>query len=184
MPDAGPQGTAHPITLTDGTTTRTREVTPADLGPIQALHRRCSPVSRALRYHAGKPELSPAGWRLLSDPERGTTLVTTTAQRTDRIIAMTNVMRTDQQGVGELAVLVEDEWQSKGLGTALAVHAADVARRAGHHTLTATVAVANTPMLHVLESLDAPPTRATGPVLDIHIPIAGDTCQEHVTTWA
>jgi GNAT superfamily N-acetyltransferase len=171
MPDAGPRRTAHPITLTDGTATRTRELAHADLGPIQALHRRCSLGSRALRYHAGKCELSRAGWRLLSDPERGTTLVTTTAQHTDRIIAMTNVMRTDQQGVGELAVLIEDAWQSKGLGTALAAHAADVARRAGHHTLTASVAAVNAPMLHVLESLDAPPTRATGPVLDIHIPL-------------
>ncbi|MGP4001781.1 GNAT family N-acetyltransferase [Streptomyces sp. 8N706] len=163
--------TAFPITLTDGTTTRTREATPADLGPIQALHRRCSLGSRALRYHAGKSQLSSAGWRQLSDPGRGTTLVTTTAQRTDRIIAMTNVMRTDQQGVGELAVLVEDAWQSKGLGTALAAHAAEVARRAGHHTLTAAVAAGNAPMLHVLESLDAPPARATGPVLDIQIPL-------------
>jgi GNAT superfamily N-acetyltransferase len=171
MPDAGPRGTTHPITLTDGTATRTREVTPADLGPIQELHRRCSLDSRALRYHAGKPQLSPAGWRLLSDPERGTTLITTTAERTDRIIAMTNVMRTGQQGVGELAVLIEDEWQSKGLGTALAAHAADVARRTGHHTLTAAVAACNEPMLHVLESLDAPHTRAPGPVLDIHIPL-------------
>jgi len=171
MPDAGPRGTAHPITLTDGTDTRTRELTDADLGPIQALHRRCSPGSRALRYHAGKPELSRAGWKMLSDPERGTTLVTTTAQHTDRIIAMTNVMRTPQQGVGELAMLIEDEWQSKGLGTALTAHAADVARRAGHHTLTAAVAAVNAPMLHVLESLDAPSTRATGPVLDIHIPL-------------
>ncbi|MGI5401341.1 N-acetyltransferase family protein [Streptomyces sp. CA-135486] len=171
MPDAGPRGTAHPITLADGTTTRTREVTPDDLGPIQALHHRCSQGSRALRYHAGKPELSPAGWRLLSDPERGTTLVTTTAECRDRIIAMTNVMRTDRPGVGELAVLVEDEWQSKGLGTALAAHAADMARRAGHHALTAVVAAINTPMLHVLESLDAPPVRTPGPVVDVYIPL-------------
>ncbi|NUL33766.1 GNAT family N-acetyltransferase [Streptomyces lunaelactis] len=172
MPDAGPRGTAHAITLTDGTSTRTREVTPDDLGPIQALHRRCSQGSRALRYHTGKPELSPAGWRLLSDPERGTTLVTTTAECRDRIIAMTNVMRTDRPGVGEFAVLVEDEWQSKGLGTALAAHAADVARRDGHHTLTAAVAAVNIPMLHVLERLDGPPIRTPGPVLDVHIPLS------------
>ncbi|MEU0394609.1 GNAT family N-acetyltransferase [Streptomyces sp. NPDC006208] len=171
MPDAGSPGIAHPITLNDGTTTRTREVTPADLGPIQALHHRCSPISRALRYHAGKPQLTTAGWRVLSDPQRGTTLVTTTEQHTDRIIAMTNVMRTDEQGVGELAVLVEDAWQSKGLGTALTAHAAQVARRAGHHTLTAAVAAGNAPMLHVLENLDAPRTRATGPVLAIQIPL-------------
>ncbi|TQK50144.1 acetyltransferase (GNAT) family protein [Streptomyces sp. SLBN-118] len=171
MPDAGPLGTAHPITLTDGTATRTREVTPDDLGPVQALHRRCSRGSRALRYHAGKPQLSWAGWRLLSDPERGTTLVTTTAERRDHIIAMTNVMRTDRPGVGELAVLVEDEWQSKGLGTALAAHAADVARRAGHHTLTAAVAAVNTPMLHVLKRLVMRPIRTPGPVLDVDIPL-------------
>ncbi|MFG2758887.1 GNAT family N-acetyltransferase [Streptomyces wuyuanensis] len=171
MPESGTTRTGHRITLTDGTPTRTREAIPADLGPVQALHRRCSPGSRAMRYHAGTPGLSAAGWRLLCDPERGTTLVTTTAQATDRIIAMTNVMRTDQLGVGEFAVLIEDAWQSKGLGTALAAHAADVARRDGHHTLTAAVAAANVPMLHVLENLDAPPVRAAGPVLDIEIPL-------------
>ncbi|MFI2371584.1 GNAT family N-acetyltransferase [Streptomyces sp. NPDC018833] len=170
MPDVH-RDTAHPITLTDGTATRTREATSADLEPIQALHRRCSPGSRALRYHAGKHQLSPAGWRVLCDPGRGTTLVTTPAQRTDHIIAMTNVMRTDRQGVSELAVLVEDAWQFKGLGTALAAHAVEVARRAGHHTLTAVVAAQNVPMLHVLESLDAPPPRAVGPILDIHVPL-------------
>ncbi|MEU2110488.1 GNAT family N-acetyltransferase [Streptomyces sp. NPDC019507] len=171
MSETGTRRTGHPITLADGTPTRTREATPADLGPVQALHRRCSPGSRAMRYHAGTPGLSAAGWRLLCDPQRGTTLVTTTAQRTDRIIAMTNVMRTGRQGVGEFAVLIEDAWQSKGLGTALAAHAAEVARRDGHHTLTAAVAAANVPMLHVLENLDAPPALATGPVLDIEIPL-------------
>jgi GNAT superfamily N-acetyltransferase len=89
----------------------------------------------------------------------------------DHIIAMTNVMRTDRQGVGELAVLVEDAWQSKGLGTALAAHAAEVARREGHHTLTAAVAAQNVPMLHVLASLDASPPRVAGLVLDIHVPL-------------
>jgi RimJ/RimL family protein N-acetyltransferase len=171
MPDACTRGTAYPITLSDGTTTRTREVTPSDLGPIQALHRRCSLDSRAMRYHAGKTVLTPAEWRQLSDPKRGTMLVTSPGLRTDHIIAMTNVMRTDQQGVGELAILIEDAWQYKGLGTALAVHAAAVARQAGHHTLTAVVAAGNAPMLHVLESLDAEPARAMGPVLDIHIPL-------------
>ncbi|MEU2156389.1 GNAT family N-acetyltransferase [Streptomyces sp. NPDC019396] len=172
MADGIARGTGHPITLTDGTTTRTREMTPADLAPVQALHRRCSPDSRARRYHTGKPELSRAGWRLLCDPRRGTTLVTTAGRHADHIIAMTNVMRTDRQGVGELAVLIEDTWQFKGLGTALAAHAAEIARSQGHHTLTATVAVDNTPMLHVLESLDAPPALASdGPVIDVRIPL-------------
>ncbi|CAL9674851.1 hypothetical protein SUDANB105_07799 [Streptomyces sp. enrichment culture] len=171
MPDAGRRETAHPITLTDGTTTRTREATPVDLAPVQELHHRCSLGSRALRYHAGKSGISSAEWRQLSNPERGTTLVTTPADRTDHIIAMTNVMRTDQQGVGELAILVEDAWQARGLGTALVEHAASVARREGHHTLTAVVAASNEPMLHVLEKLEATPTDTTGPVLDLRIPL-------------
>ncbi|MEV0961408.1 GNAT family protein [Streptomyces sp. NPDC049910] len=171
MSAPGTRRTGHPITLADGTLTRTREAAPADLGPVQALHRRCSVGSRAMRYHAGTPGLSAAGWRLLCDPQRGTTLVTATAQRADRIIAMTNVMRTDRQGVGEFAVLIEDAWQSKGLGTALAAHAAEVARRIGLHTLTASVAAANAPMLHVLERLDVPAAHVTGPVVDIEIPL-------------
>jgi GNAT superfamily N-acetyltransferase len=173
MPDAGRRDAAHSITLTDGTATRTRKAAPADLAPIQELHRRCSPGSRALRYHAGKSGLSPAEWRQLSSPERGTTLVTTPAERTDHIIAMTNVMRTDRQGVGELAILIEDAWQAKGLGTALAEHAATVARREGHHTLAAAVVASNKPMLHVLEKLDATPVAATGAVLDLRIPLQG-----------
>ncbi|MFI6036010.1 GNAT family N-acetyltransferase [Streptomyces sp. NPDC051315] len=171
MPDAGCRGATHSIALTDGTATRTRNATPGDLAPVQELHRRCSLGSRALRYHAGKSGISPAEWRQLSNPERGTTLVTTPADRADHIIAMTNVMRTDQQGVGELAILVEDAWQCRGLGTALAEHATTVARREGHHTLTAAVAASNKPMLHVLERLDATPAEATGPVLDLRIPL-------------
>ncbi|MBV7694409.1 GNAT family N-acetyltransferase [Streptomyces sp. TRM70350] len=171
MPDAGCRDATHSITLTDGTATRTREATPVDLGPVQQLHRRCSPGSRALRYHAGKSQLSAAEWRHLSNPESGTTLVTTPAERADHVIAMTNVMRTDRQGVGELAILVEDAWQAKGLGTALAEHAATVARREGHHTLTAAVAASNKPMLHVLQRLHATPADATGPILDLRIPL-------------
>lgn len=171
MPDAGRRDATHSITLTDGSAIRTREAAAADLAPVQELHRRCSLGSRALRYHAGKSGLSPAEWRQLSSPERGTTLVTTPAERTDHIIAMTNVMRTDQQGVGELAILVEDAWQARGLGTALAHHAAAVARGEGHHTLAAAVAASNKPMLHILEKLDATPVDATGSVLDLRIPL-------------
>lgn len=169
MPDASRRDDAHSITLTDGTATRTREAAPVDLVPVQELHRRCSLGSRALRYHAGKMGISPAEWRQLSNPERGTTLVTAPAERTEYIIAMTNVMRTDQQGVGELAILVEDAWQARGLGTALAEHAATVARREGHYALAAAVAMSNKPMLHVLEKLDARPVDAEGPVLDLRI---------------
>ena len=71
--------------------------------------------------------------------------------------------------VAEFAILVEDAWQARGLGTALAEHAATVARREGHHTLAAAVAASNKPMLHVLEKLDATPVDATGPVLDLRI---------------
>jgi GNAT superfamily N-acetyltransferase len=169
MSDASRRDAAHSITLTDGTATRTRKAATADLAPVQELHQRCSLGSRALRYHAGKAGLSPAEWRQLSNPERGTTLVTTPTERTDHIIAMTNVMRTDARGVGELAILVEDAWQDRGLGTALAEHAAAVARRDGHHTLAVAVAACNKPMLHVLEKLDATPIDTTGPVLDLRI---------------
>ncbi len=55
MPDASRRDAAHSITLTDGTATRTREAGPVDLVPVQELHRRCSPGSRALRYHAASP---------------------------------------------------------------------------------------------------------------------------------
>ncbi|WP_251091447.1 GNAT family N-acetyltransferase [Streptomyces sp. Caat 7-52] len=169
MPDAGRRDGEYSVTLTDGTATRTRKAAPEDLVPVQELHRRCSPGSRALRYHAGQCGLSPAEWRQLSSPEHGTTLVTAPTGRTDHIIAMTNVMRTDQQGLGELGILVEDAWQARGLGTALAEHAATVARREGHHALAAVVAASNKPMLHVLEKLDARPVGATGSVLDLRI---------------
>jgi RimJ/RimL family protein N-acetyltransferase len=171
MSGVGTRETAHWITLTDGTLTRTRKAGPVDLGLVQALHRRCSPNSRALRYHVGKPGLSRAEWRWLSDPERGTALVTTLAQGSGRIIAMTNIMRTREQGVGELAILIEDAWQSKGLGTALVAHAAAVARRDGYSALIAAVAAVNSPMLRVLAKLTATSTGVTGPVLDLRIPL-------------
>ncbi|MFD0336887.1 GNAT family N-acetyltransferase [Streptomyces erythrogriseus] len=89
--------------------------------------------------------------------------MTTPAERTEHIIAMTNVMRTGQRGVGELAILIEDTWQARGLGTALAEHATTVARRDGHHALAATVTASNKPMLHLLKKLNASPSKPPVP---------------------
>ncbi|WP_332845899.1 GNAT family N-acetyltransferase [Streptomyces herbicida] len=89
--------------------------------------------------------------------------MTTPVERVDHIIATTHGMRTDQQGVGELAIPVEDAWQARGLGTAPAEHAATVARREGHHALPTAVAASNKRMLHVPQKLDATQVDAPGP---------------------
>ncbi|EXU64365.1 GCN5 family acetyltransferase [Streptomyces sp. PRh5] len=132
------------MALRDETLTRTRQASPDDLWPVNELHERCSARSRLLRYQRAKDRLTEREWRLLSDPARGWTFLTHPKDASDHIIGITHLMRLpDEPGAVELAMLVEDAWQSKGLGTALTLRAVALAQATGQHTLMASVLAVN-----------------------------------------
>ncbi|MGC9307384.1 MAG: GNAT family N-acetyltransferase [Thermoplasmatota archaeon] len=60
---------------------------------------------------------------------------------------------TRQGDEAEVAVVVRDDWQGRGVGTALLQHLASVAERHGITTLTAEVTQGNEAMLHLFDRL-------------------------------
>jgi GNAT superfamily N-acetyltransferase len=137
------------------------------------LHARCSRQSLILRYLTGRRRLSAVEWRALAAPSAGLTWVTHPADDPARVIAVTHVLRTERtpgpspardagRGPAELALLVDDAWQSRGLGSALAGQAVTVARQHGHSELHALVLSDNRPALALAHLLGAAVTSQGG----------------------
>lgn len=60
---------------------------------------------------------------------------------------------TRHDGEAEIAVVVRDDWQRRGVGTTLLRHLIDVAEKHGIRALTAEVTIGNEAMLHLLDKL-------------------------------
>lgn len=113
-------------------------ITPArsrDLPALLELHHRCSPESLRFRYLSA---YVPDEATLRSMLAKTETLV---AWYRDRVVAMGNLSLNGD--VAELALLVDDEWQGRGLGGRLGDLLAAVAVQRGATTMSATTAGGN-----------------------------------------
>lgn len=119
---------------------------PADL---VALVDRCSPDSRYLRFHTGMAALRPAMAAQLASHD-GCAL----GLRTWRgdLVADARYTRT-ASGEAEMAVLVCDRFQGRGLGRALLAVLFEHAAAEGITTLSADALRSNEAIMHLLESL-------------------------------
>lgn len=104
--DAARPRAAGPLTV--------HEAGPGDHDAALAMHRRCSRRTLAMRY-PGPPGEADAYLRHLLSPHFGRTLAVRTAG--GRIVALGHLLWDDDEA--EVALLVEDAWQRRGLGTDL-----------------------------------------------------------------
>lgn len=122
------------VLSSDGVAVVLRPGTAGDEEAVAALHGRCSMRTLFSRYHSGMSTI-PRRWlhRLLSPP-RGTTVV---AQCADQVIALGQLIHTGLPGCAEVSLLVEDEWQRRGVGSLLLRALASDARVVGYSELVA-----------------------------------------------
>ncbi len=124
---------------------------PDDAEEVAAMHERSSERTRYLRY------VSTTQWRdvqlrRLSGGHRGGTLVA--VDRDGRTVALGNVFPDsgDPEGrAAEIAMIVEDAHQGRGIGSVLLRHEIDLARRLGFSEVVAVVLAENSGMLALLE---------------------------------
>jgi GNAT superfamily N-acetyltransferase len=115
-----------------------RRPAPADGPAIEAMVARCSVQSRYARFLAPLASIPARHLADVLDPSsENEAWVGTTREEPQRVVALASwaANRSD----AELALLVEDEWQRRGIGSRLLAILADGAQRAGYCRLTASV---------------------------------------------
>lgn len=151
--------------LPDGAEVILRPAAADDLAAVRELHDRCSAGTLRRRYLAGG---SPAEARLrrLLEPVGGVTLLAVAAG--GRVVATASLLA--EGDLGEVAVLVEDSWQRRGLGTALLRRLRAHAERAGFAALIAHTAADNVAMLRTLRRLGHGPAERDGALVSVTLP--------------
>ncbi|WP_440099121.1 GNAT family N-acetyltransferase [Streptosporangium sp. H16] len=152
QPPVEQSGTDREITLSDGVEVSVRPLTRLYREAVRDLHDRCSPEARRFRYFTSMPVLPPKVFDRLCDRSRGHSIV---AGHDGQVVGLANLMFTPDPGIAEMAFLVEDRWQGRGLGTALAGMLVRQARDLGFAEVRATLLSDNVRMRRLLVSLGA-----------------------------
>jgi RimJ/RimL family protein N-acetyltransferase len=154
------------VQLTDGAEVVLRAATAADAPLVAALHARCSPHTRALRSLSTRPVLPAAVLQQLIGADGSTSVLAVTTDGS-AAVGVANLVCTGG-GTAEVALLVEDVWQGRGVGTALARNLVELARTDQLTELTAVSQVGNGALTRVLRRAGLRPRgRLEGGVLHI-----------------
>lgn len=137
------------VLLRDGTTVHLRQIRPDDADAVVAMHARFSERTRYLRYFSPYPRIPERDLqRFVNVDHRDREAFVVVSG--DRVFA---VGRYDRLGAGsteaEVAFVVEDAHQGRGVGSVLLEHLAAAARADGIESFVAEVLPANAPMLRV-----------------------------------
>ncbi|RLP86857.1 GNAT family N-acetyltransferase [Micromonospora sp. CV4] len=163
------------LVLPDGAELAVRPACADDLSAVLDLHEGCSPGSRQRRYLSGAALPRQARLRRLLEPSRGLTLIATATDDdgAESVVAMANLLGEGDEA--EAALLVRDDWQRRGLGSALLRRLARHADRAGYAALVLHVQAENTPMLRTLRRLNRPSSaERDGTLLSLTVPLTAE----------
>jgi len=125
--------------LTNNNPVLVRLARPEDTEAVEQLHKRSSEKSIYQRYFTPKNSWREENLRRVSGGHRGVTLVVT--DRNNQLMALANVfpLSATEAHTGEIAYLVEDQFQGLGIGKILLEHSQDLAARLGFTKLVAYV---------------------------------------------
>jgi len=173
-----PKGWEADVVLSDGGTVHLRPIVPSDAEALTAFHGRMSQRTRYLRYFGAYPQIPPR------DLERFTTVdhrdrVAFVALLGDDIVAVARYERIDGGPTAEVAFVVEDRHQSRGLGPILLEHLAPAARERGIERFVAEVLAENGAMLGVFRAAGYQVTRELEEGV-CHLEFAIDPTEESV----
>jgi GNAT superfamily N-acetyltransferase len=139
------------LTLPEGNEITVRRAGPEDREAALAMHARCSPRTLALRYHGAVGDADRYLTHLLS-PRFGRSLAVETAS--GRLVALGHLLWDGDEN--EVALLVEDDWQRRGIGAALLRKLVDMAVEAGRDSVYAVTQSTNTAMVAAMRELALP----------------------------
>ena len=135
---------AH-VTLTDQRRVRIRALHSREERPIRVLHARLSTRTRYLRFLSPIPTLPDALVRRLACVDYRRRLAVVAEDEgagCAGVVALASFNAVDET-TAEVAVVVQDDWQRQGIGTALVSTLLDAAEKRGFNRFVATIATDN-----------------------------------------
>ncbi|MFD9790108.1 GNAT family N-acetyltransferase [Streptomyces sp. NPDC059070] len=139
------------LTLPEGNEITVRRAGQDDVEAAKAMHDRCSDRTLSLRYHGPLGDADRYLNHLLS-PRFGRTLAVQTAS--GRLVGLGHLLWDGDET--EVALLVEDEWQRRGIGSELLQRLVALAVEAGCDSVYAVTQSSNTGMVAAMRGLGLP----------------------------
>jgi RimJ/RimL family protein N-acetyltransferase len=141
------------LVLPSGAELTLRAAVAADLDEVLALHERCSPATRYRRYLSAGGGPRPAQLARLLEPAGGFALVVED-RASGALVALANLVADGAEA--EVGLLVQDDWQRLGLGTALLRRVVALATQIGVEAVHAHTHADNAPMIRTMRRLGLP----------------------------
>jgi GNAT superfamily N-acetyltransferase len=139
------------LTLPEGGDITVRRADTRDVPAAREMHQRCSERTLKLRYHGPVGDADRYLNHLLS-PRFGRTLAAQTAS--GRLVALGHLLWDGDET--EVALLVEDAWQRRGVGGELLARLVAMAAEAGCESVYAVTQASNTGMVAAMRGLGLP----------------------------
>jgi len=160
------------VELKDGSRVLLRPIRPADATMKQHLFYALSKEAVVKRY-LGPVKAMPLKrvWPYVTvDYENEMNIVATVQEDgSESMIAMGSYVRIPGTNRAEVAVVVRDDWQDRGLGTRLLEYLVEIAKSKGYEGFDAWVLAENSKMLHILKKLGKISYRLEGDVYQVRI---------------
>jgi acetyltransferase len=151
-----PVGLISSWSAPDGTYVSIRPVRPDDVQLMQEFVKALSPKTKYLRFMSGVRELPPAMIARLTRIEYGrdmALLALVSDRDVERQVGVVRYVRAPDGESAEMATVVADDWQGRGLSRHLLTQLIDIARASGLKTLSADILTVNKPMLALSRAL-------------------------------
>lgn len=139
------------LTLPEGNEITVRRADGDDLAAARAMHDRCTERTLGLRYHGPVSDADRYLGHLLS-PRFGRTLAATTAS--GKLVALGHLLWDGDET--EVALLIEDDWQRRGIGSELLRRLLAMAVETGCDSVYAVTQASNTGMVAAMRGLGLP----------------------------
>jgi acetyltransferase len=141
------------VTLQDGTTVRLRPIRPEDEPDLSALYARLSPETAYQRFFTVMARLPPSWAHTFANVDYERRMAIVAVSPDNGLIAVARYDLDEASNEAEIAIVVQDQWQGKGLGTMLMAELLGYAEAKGIRRFRADVLTENHRMLDLLGRL-------------------------------
>src|SRR3954468_23655996 len=146
------------IVVADGGTAHLRPIRPSDADALDAFHSGLSQRTRYLRYFSAYPRIPEKDLYRFTNVDHHDR-VALIVELAGQIIAVGRYERHPGTDTAEVAFVVADEHQGRGIGSGLVAHLHAAAREIGVRRFVAVVLAENTPMIRVFREAGYEVTR-------------------------